>query len=195
MKMKEKIILDSNFKMAMDKLDVLKDKLALSDLLKEKAVHMYKKIIEKNTLKGRSIDAMVAAVIYVSCRDSETSHNLNDITDATGLRKKSIAKCYRAILTNLNLQIPVSDIRQCFLRIANDMEISEKTKQYATTILDNAKKRNHLEGKNPMAIVAAVIYLASIDSGEKISQQELAKTARVTEVTIRNRCKGLRSIG
>ena len=193
--MKEKIILDSNFKVAMDKLDVLKDKLALSDLLKEKAVHIYKKSIEKNTLKGRSIDAMVAAVIYVSCRDSETSHNLNDITDATGLRKKSIAKCYRAILTNLNLQIPVSDIRQCFLRIANDMEISEKTKQYATTILDNAKKRNHLEGKNPMAIVAAVIYLASIDSGEKISQQELAKTARVTEVTIRNRCKGLRSIG
>ena len=63
MKMKEKIILDSNFKMAMDKLDVLKDKLALSDLLKEKAVHMYKKIIEKNTLKGRSIDAMVAAGI------------------------------------------------------------------------------------------------------------------------------------
>ncbi len=193
--MKEEIILDSNFKVAMDKIDVLKDKLALSDVLKEKAVHMYKKIIEKNTLKGRSVDAMVAAVIYVACRDSETSHNLNDITEATGLRKKSIAKCYRAILTNLNLQIPVSDIRQCFLRIANDMEISEKTKQYATTILDNAKKRNHLEGKNPMGIVAAVIYLASIEIGEKISQQELAKTAMVTEVTIRNRCKGLRSIG
>lgn len=30
--MKEKIILDSNFKVAMDKLDVLKDKLALSDI-------------------------------------------------------------------------------------------------------------------------------------------------------------------
>ena len=193
--MKEEIILDSNFKVAMDKIDVLKDKLALSDVLKEKAVHMYKKIIEKNTLKGRSVDAMVAAVIYVACRDSETSHNLNDITEATGLRKKSIAKCYRAILTNLNLQIPVSDIRQCFLRIANDMEISEKTKQYATTILDNAKKRNHLEGKNPMGIVAAAIYLASIEIGEKISQQELAKTAMVTEVTIRNRCEGLRSIG
>ena len=193
--MKEEIILDSNLKMIMSKLDALKDKLALSDVLKEKAVHVYKKIIEKNTLKGRSIDVMVAAVIYVACRDSETSHNLNDITEATGLRKKSIAKCYRAILVNLNLQIPVSDIRQCFLRIANDMEISEKTKQYATTILDNAKKRNHLEGKNPMGIVAAAIYLASIEIGEKISQQELAKTAMVTEVTIRNRCEGLRSIG
>ena len=193
--MKEEIILDSNFKVAMDKLDALKDKLALSDVLKEKAVHMYKKIIEKNTLKGRSIDAMVAAVIYVACRDSETSHNLNDITEATGLRKKSVAKCYRAILTNLNLQIPVSDIGQCFLRIANDMEISEKTKQYAIKILVNAKKRNHLEGKNPMGVVAAVIYLASMNSGEKISQKELAKTVMVTEVTIRNRCKGLRSIG
>lgn len=194
MKMKEGIILDSNFKVAMGKLDALKDKLALSDVLMEKAVHMYKKIIEKNTLKGRSIDAMVAAVIYVACRDSETSHNLNDITAAAGLRKKSIAKCYRAILTNLNLQIPVSDIRQCFLRIANGMKISEKTEQCAIKILDNAKKRNHLEGKNPMGVIAAIIYLASIDSGEKISQQKLAKTAMVTEVTIRNRCKGLRSI-
>ncbi|MCH8915322.1 MAG: tyrosine-type recombinase/integrase [Thaumarchaeota archaeon] len=101
--MKEEIILDSNFKVAMDKLDVLKDKLALSDVLKEKAVHMYKKIIEKNTLKGRSIDAMVAAVIYVACRDSETSHNLNDITEATGLRKKSIPNNDQLVLFYSNL--------------------------------------------------------------------------------------------
>ena len=191
----EKIILDSNLKMIMGKLDALKDKLALSDVLKEKAVHLYKKIIEKNIIKGRSSDAMVAAVIYVACRDSETSHTLNDITKATGLRKNSIARYYRAILVNLNLQIPVSDIGQCFLRIANDVGISEKTKQHAIKILDNAKKRNHLAGKNPMGVAAAAIYLASIDIGKKISLQELANIAMLTEVTIRNRCKGLRSIG
>lgn len=133
MKMKEEeIIFGSNLKVAINKLDTLKDKLALSDVLKEKAIHMYKKIIEKNIIRGRSIDAMVAATIYVACRDSETSHTLNDITKATGLRKNSIAKCYRAILTNLNLQIPVSDISQCFLRIVNDMGISEMSKQILT---------------------------------------------------------------
>ncbi len=190
----EKIILDSNLKIAIGKFDVLKDQLVLSDILKEKAIHLYKKIIEKNITKGRSIDAMVAATIYAACRDSDTPRTLNDIIKATGLRKNSIAKCYRAILTNLNLQMPVYDIEQCVLRIANDMGISEKVKQYAITILDNAKKRNHLAGKDPMGIAAAAIYLASLDIGEKISQRELAKTAMITEVTVRNRCKGLRSI-
>lgn len=188
------MLVESNLKIAIGKLDVLKNKLALSNTLKEKAIHLYKKIIEKNIPKGRSVDAMVAATIYAACRDSETPRTLNDITEATGLRKNSIAKCYRAILVTLNLQMPVSNIEQCVSRIAKEMRISEKVKQYTMKILDNAQKRNHLAGKDPMGVAAAAIYLASMDIGEKISQGELAKTAMLTEVTIRNRCKGLRSI-
>jgi transcription initiation factor TFIIB len=188
------MLIESNLKIAMDKLDILKNKLALSNTLKEKSIHLYKKIIEKNIPKGRSVDAMVAATIYAACRDSDTPRTLNDIIKATGLRKNSIAKCYRAILVTLNLQMPVSDIEQCVLRIGKGMGVSEKVKKHAMTILNNAKKRNHLAGKDPMGVAAAAIYLASIDNGEKISQGELARTAMLTEVTVRNRCKGLRSI-
>ena len=74
------------------------------------------------------------------------------------------------------------------------MKTSEKVKQHAMRILDNAKKKNHLAGKDPMGVAAAAIYLASRDIGEKISHGELARTAMLTEVTIRNRCKGLQSI-
>jgi len=193
MKMSE-ILADLHLKIAIGKLDALKNKLALPDTLKEKSIRLYKKVIEKNIPKGRSVDAMVAATIYVACRDSDTSCTLNDITDATGLRKNSIAKCYRAILVTLNLQMPVSDINQCVLRIASDMGISKKVKQHAIHILHFAQKRNHLAGKDPMGIAAAAIYIASMDHDENISQRKLAKAARITEVTIRNRCNGLRSI-
>lgn len=186
------IHVDSSLDTIIGKFDILKNQLALSDTLKEKAIRLYKKIIEKNITKGRPIDAMIAATIYAACRDSDTSCTLNDVTEATGIRKNSIAKCYRIILINLNLQMPVSDIESCVLRIAKDMRVSEKVKQHAIRILDNAKKRNHLAGKDQMGISAAAIYLASIDMGEKISQRELANSAMLTEVTIRNRCKGLR---
>ena len=188
------LLADYHLKIAIDKLDILKNNLALPDTLKEKSIHLYKKIIEKNIPKGRSIDAMVAATIYVACRDSDTPRTLNDVTEATGLKKNSIAKCYRTILVTLNLQMPVSDIEQCVLRIAKGMGISEKVKEHAMTILDAAKKRNHLAGKDPMGVAAAGIYLASIDNEEKISQGDLARTSMLSEVTIRNRCKGLRSI-
>jgi transcription initiation factor TFIIB len=179
---------DHHLKIAIDKLDILKNNLALPDTLKEKSIRLYKKIIEKNIPKGRSIDAMVAATIYAACRDSDTPRTLNDVTEATGLRKNSIAKCYRAILVTLNLQMPVSDIEQCVLRIAKGMGISERVREHAMTILD------HLAGKDPMGVAAAGIYLASIDNEEKISQGDLARTSMLSKVTIRNRCKGLRSI-
>ncbi len=191
----DEMLAESNLKIAIGKLDVLKTKLALSNTLKEKSIHLYKKIIEKNIPKGRSVDAMVAATIYAACRDSNISCTLNDVTEATGLRKNLIAKCYRAILVTLNLQMPVSDIDQCVLRITKNMEISEKVKQKTMSILDDAKKANHLAGKDPMGVSAAAIYLASMDAGEKISQGELARISMLTEVTIRNRYKGLRSIG
>ena len=188
-------IVDFNLRIAMGKFDVLKNKLVLSNTLKERSIHLYKKIIEKNISKGRSVDAMVAATIYAACRDSDTPCTLNDMTEATGLRKNSIAKCYRAILVTLNLKIPVSDIEQCVLRITKEMGISAKVKHRAIAILNNAKKQNHLAGKDPMGVSAAAIYMASMDIGEKISHRELARTAMLTEVTIRNRCRGLRSLG
>ena len=189
------IIVDFNLRIAMEKFDILKNKLALSNTIKERSINLYKKIIEKNISKGRSVDAMVAATIYAACRDSDTPRTLNDITEATGLRKNSIARCYRSILVTLNLQMPVLNIEQCVLRIAKRMGISEKVKHRTMTILDSAKKQNHLAGKDPMGMSAAAIYIASMDIGEKISHRELARIAMITEVTIRNRCRGLRSLG
>ena len=90
--------------------------------------------------------------------------------------------------------MPVSDIDQCVLRIVNDMRLSNKIKHYAITMLDTAKKQNRIAGRDPMGMAAATIYLASVDLNEKISQQNLAKTAMITEVTIRNSCKRLRSM-
>lgn len=190
----EKIIIDPNLKLVLIRLDNIKEKLGLSDMLKEKAEHFYKRIIEKNNMKGRAIDFMLAAAIYVACRESETSHTLVDISRATNLKRKNITKYYRFIVKNLNLQMPVSDNKESILRISISMGISEKTTQHVIKILNIAKQKNHLAGKNPMGVTAAAIYLASGHIGEKISQRKLAEVAMITSTTIRNRCKGLRSI-
>ena len=91
--MPERIIVDSNLKMVMNRLDFLQRKLVLSDKLKKKSLQIYQNTVEQNIIKGRPIDSMMAAIVYVACRDSDVSHTLNDITKTTGLRKNSIAKC------------------------------------------------------------------------------------------------------
>ncbi|MFY9794776.1 MAG: hypothetical protein WAJ93_03720 [Candidatus Nitrosopolaris sp.] len=48
-------------------------------------------------------------------------------------------------------------------------------------------------GKDPMGLAASVLYLSSIKSGEAVTQTSIAEAAGVTEVTVRNRFKDLKS--
>ncbi len=49
-----------------------------------------------------------------------------------------------------------------------------------------------VSGKDPMGLAAAALYVACVVTGEKKTQKEIAEIANVTEVTVRNRYKGLK---
>jgi transcription initiation factor TFIIB len=60
-------------------------------------------------------------------------------------------------------------------------------------LLHNAEEKKIIAGKDPQGMAAAAIYIACVIEGEKKTQKEIAEAAGVTEVTVRNRYKGLRS--
>jgi transcription initiation factor TFIIB len=183
---------DRNLRQALGELSRLKDKLSLSSSVIEKAAYLYRKALEKGLIKGRSISALIAAALYAACRDAETPRTLKDVADAGNLKKKDIAKCYRILHQELGLKMPVVNPIQCVARIASNLEITEKTKRYAISILKVAQEHDESAGKDPMSLAAAALYLSCIKNSEDMTQQNMAEAANVTEVTIRNRCKGLR---
>ena len=96
------------------------------------------------------------------------------------------------LLRELELKMPVADSSQCIARIASQAGLSEKTKRQAMKILKKAQQDQILAGKDPMGMAASALYLSCLKLGEKIAQRQIALAAGVTEVTIRNRCKGLK---
>ena len=183
---------DRNLRQALSELNRLKDKLALSDAVIEKAAYIYRKAIEKKLVRGRSISAMIASALYAACRDTETPRTLNDVGEAANLKKKDIARCYRLLHRELDLKMPVVDPIQCVARIASRIGITEKTKRYAAKVLKVSQEHEESAGKDPMGLAAAALYLACVKNGEDITQRDIAEAASVTEVTIRNRYKGLK---
>jgi transcription initiation factor TFIIB len=183
---------DRNLRQALSELTRLKDKLALSDAVVEKAAYIYRKALEKGLVRGRSISALIASALYAACRDTETPRTLKDVSDAGNIKKKDIARCYRILHQELELKMPVVDPVQCVARIASKLGISEKTKRYAVKVLKIAKEHEESAGKDPMGLAAAALYLSCVKNGENMTQRDIAEAASVTEVTIRNRYKGLR---
>ena len=182
---------DRNLRNAFFKLDILKDRLGLSNSIVEKSAYIYRKAQERGLVRGRTIPGVLAAAIYISCREMGISRTLKDIAAYSDVKFKEVAKSYRLLCIELDLKVPIIDPMKYIAKVANKANLSEKTKRQAAEIMNNVTKREISTGKNPMGLAASVLYMSSMKTGENITQGDLSDAAGVTEVTLRNRYKDL----
>jgi len=181
---------DKSLRFAFSELGSLKDKLGLSD---ERTAYIYRKAQEEGMLRGRSILAVLAAVIYIACRQLNVPRTLDDIAAASNVKRKSIAKSHRDLIFQLHLNLPTIDTTKCIAGVANKANISEKTKHQAINLMTDVVKNGIAAGKDPMGLAATVLYASCLKTGEEKTQFELAKAAQITDATIRNRFKDLKN--
>jgi len=183
--------IDRNLAYAMNELDRFASQLNLSKDIKESAAHIYRKMAHKNLIRGRSIEAMLIASIYLSCRLNNIPKTLDDFIEFASVDKKKIARCYRLILNELKLNIHVSSPINFIPRFCADLKLSGRTQNRAASILELAKIHRITAGKAPTGLAGAALYVAAIQEGERRTQKEISIAAGVTEATIRNRYKEL----
>lgn len=183
-----------NLKNAFAILSTIKDKLSLSDTLIEKAAYNYRKALDKKIIKGRSIRALIVASVYASCRDLSVPRTLEEISVAANTDAIFAGKCYRLLVQNLELQLPVIDSNKYLARIANKAKVSEKTYRAALGMLSTIKKNPISHGKDPNALAVAVLYAACLKEGENVSQAQVAVAGDISIVTLRKRFQDVRKI-
>jgi len=182
---------DRNLAQAMAELERLSDKVNISPPIKEKAAVIYRKALDKRLVRGRSINSIAAATLYAACRKSGTPRTLSEIAKASLVDKKDVARCYRLLLQELDVHMPISDPLSYVSKIAEKNGVSGKTQGAAIAILRDARRKRVVAGKDPMGMAAAALYIACLQHNEKITQKDIAEASGVTEVTVRNRYKAL----
>ena len=180
-----------NLSIAMAELDRMAVKLHVPKNVKEEAALIYRKSLKMDLIRGRSIDAFVAAAIYAACRKSKIPRPLKEISKASTRQHSEVARTYRLLLRELNLRMPIDDPMKFVPSIASKLKLKRNTEQQAIRILRKAKEQQGLTGKDPRGIAAAALYMACVDTGDKRIQKDVAAAAGTTEVTLRNRLRGL----
>ena len=187
---------DRNLTQAMRELDRIGSQLGLPQSVKETASVNYRKALQQRLIRGRSIEAMIAAATYAAARQKRVPRPLDEFAKHSRTTKKDIGRCYRLLINELNLKIPLTDPTSYVVRFGAELKLDGRVARKAREIVDRAKEKRITIGKDPVGLAAAAIYLAGILEGEQRTQREIAETATVTEVTIRNRYKELvRSLG
>jgi transcription initiation factor TFIIB len=184
---------DKNLTQAFAQLDTLKDKLGLPSAVIEKTAYIYRKAQDNRLVLGRSISAaLVAVAIYAACREMGIPRTLTEIARKSNVKRKSVAKCYRQLLLELDLIIPMADPMKCITTVTNKAKVSEKTKHHAINLMDIVIENEISAGKDPMGLAATVIYLSCRETGEIKTKKQLADAADISDMTLRTRLRDLK---
>ncbi len=177
---------------AKKELDRLSDKLHVPEYVHELAKQLYQQALNKNAIRGRTVEATAAAVLYLACRKSFIPRKLSRFAQHSLFNKREIGKIYRFLLRKLEIKISRPGYPQALESVLGMLQTSEKTRRKSFEILTKLQERKIVGGKNPWGIAATVAYIACIKTDEKRTQEEIADIADVTEVTIRNRYKEIK---
>ncbi|MHA1984731.1 MAG: transcription initiation factor IIB [Candidatus Hodarchaeales archaeon] len=182
---------DINYSKAHHELERLASQLDVPKSVKETSAQLYIKGFEQRVIRGYPIESMVAACLYAAARIRRVPRTLDEIQQSSRINKKRIAQSYRILVTRLGIRIPPARPKDFLVRMGTELGMSGLSQRFAAEIVDAAERKRLTIGKDPSGLAAATLYLAGIIHGEKQTQQAIAKSAHVTEVTIRHRHKEL----
>jgi len=165
--------------------------LNLPSHIKLEAIKLYKEAFKKKLLRGRSINSMIAASIYLAIRLKKIPRTLQEILDESSESEKDIRRCYRVLIRELNIKSPNTNPSDLIPTYIATLKLDPSIEINSTKIVNAYSERFSTSGKDPKGIVAGAIYLACRMKELELTQKDIAEVVGVTEVTLRSRYKEL----
>ncbi|TXT61657.1 MAG: Transcription initiation factor IIB [Promethearchaeota archaeon] len=181
-----------NLLIATTELKRISSNLNLPTYVKEEAIQLYKEAFKKKLLRGRSINAMVAACLYFACRKKKVPRTLQEILEQTSESGKDVRRSFKALVKELKLKAPNTDPSSLIPRYIAALKLPIKIEHLSIKIVKTFRHQYPTSGKDPKGICAGAIYFACKARNINITQKELADAVGVTEVTLRSRYKEMK---
>ncbi len=182
---------ERSFIYALSEIDRMASALKLPMNIREAAAKLYRKVMEKNLIRGRSIEGITSAILYITCRQYGVPRTLEEIKAVSRVSQREISRAYRFLLRELDIHLPPASPIEFVPRFCSRLGLGGDVRAKAIEIIKKAQEKKLTNGKGPIGVAAAAIYIAAILSGKHKTQKEISEATGVTEVTIRNRYREL----
>lgn len=175
-------------------LNSMKDKLHMTDAAVQRSAHNYRKVLELDMAKGRSIKALIVASTYAACRELNAPKTIQEIAQTIDADALLATRCFRLLMARLKWTPPKIEANTYVNRLANIMHIKGKAYITAMEIMNIVKNSHVSQGKNPRALAAAALYVACEVENVEMSQAKIANAGDVSIVSVRKRVADIMTI-
>ena len=189
-------------------IDKICSKMLLPRSLSEAAAKIYRIYSSKNDTRGLSVTGNAAAAVYLACKQSCIARGLEEIASSAdfcsckGSSFRTAFRCYKKMVMCMTDVVEsdnvaanpdqfdhVMPIYRYISKVAGSAGIDWRVERLAADIALQTEGNILLSGKDPVGIAAAYLYISSCICGYNMYLADIASFSRVTEITIRTRCK------
>lgn len=182
---------ERNLAVALSEITRMCAQLGLPKSIAESTAVLYRMAQKEKICRGRSIEAVVAAVVYITCRTTGLPRTLDEVSKHARAGRKEIGRTSRFIVRRLRIKTHTPLAKEYISRFCSNLGLDARVESRALEMINQLEKSDHNNGKSPVSICAACIYIASIIMNQRRTQKECSAAAGITEVTVRNRYKDI----
>ncbi len=161
--------------------------LGLAWQVAERSAYFYRKALQKNLIKGRSISGFVAASIYLACKERMIPRTVDEVCRVAGVSRPFATRCYKLLIGEMCIDPPITDPFRNVAKISAKAGIEERVSRRAIEILSSVSNHTAITGKNPVVLAAAALYLATVENKMGIAKTVIADAAGVSTISLRKR--------
>ncbi|KIK34998.1 hypothetical protein CY34DRAFT_812489 [Suillus luteus UH-Slu-Lm8-n1] len=173
------------------------DQFSLPKTISDIAKQLYKRSDEEKLLRGKPLEAVIAACIFIACRQAHVPRTFREICNLTHVSKKSLGQCYKALeqafnlspgataQVNANGSNPSTGPENLLVRYCNHLDLPANVQSICGDIIVAARQHGVADGRSPVSIAGGAIYFTCHLLGKPKSSRDISVVAGVSEGTIK----------
>ncbi|EJD01543.1 cyclin-like protein [Fomitiporia mediterranea MF3/22] len=177
------------------------DQFSLPKTISDIAKQLYKRADEEKLLRGKSLDAVIAACIFIACRQAHVPRTFREMCTLTHVPKKTLGQCYKTLEKAFNLAAAGSNNttqnsrpdpaatttnpQDLLARYCNHLGLPHLVQSTASEIISIGKEHAFTDGRSPISIASGSIYFTTQLLGVPMTMKDLCENAGVSESTVK----------
>jgi len=171
------------------------DQFSLPKMISDIAKQLYKRSDEEKLLRGKPLEAVIAACIFIACRQAHVPRTFREICNLTHVSKKVLGQCYKALEQAFNLSpgataqsnnsSSTTGPENLLVRYCNHLDLPANVQSITSDIIITARTHGIADGRSPVSIAGGAIYFTCCLLGKNKPLRDISAVAGVSEGTIK----------
>jgi len=185
------------------------DQINLSSVVSNTAKQLYKLTAESKLFKSKPQDVIIAACIFIACRQQNVARSFKEITELTSVPKKELGRVFKEVekffkqsKAKMLRAEPTAAAKGAELvgyrntnstqpkdlcgRFGGYLELPAMVSMYAGECAEAMLARGMLAGRSPLSVAAVALYIVSNLMGYPRTAKAISEMVKVSDGTIRS---------